>query len=312
VVGYRIGYGRVSTRDQNPDSQRDALEAAGCDEVFIDKASGKLARRPELDKALGRLRPGDTFVITRLSRAMRSLRDLIDLAASLQARGIDLVVLRQGIDTTTPTGRLAFHVMGAIDEFQRELIVEGTHEGLAAARARGRVGGRPRKLSADQAALARQLYDECGPDGKRARTVAQIAAMFGVTRATIYRHLDRPAVPTPAAAAVRTQYQARPGRRVIVVTDLADLRGPAHGPVTLPLRLYWSPPGRVFDLDDPYLLRSMYQTVLGEAARPEDLTSHLDRDTLIAIWPDLHLPKGVRQAWEEHHPVLRAATVSAA
>lgn len=191
-MGYRIGYGRVSTRDQNPDSQRDALEAAECDEVFIDKASGKLARRPELDKALGRLRPGDTFVITRLSRAMRSLRDLIDLAASLQARGIDLVVLKQGIDTTTPSGRLAFHIMGAIDEFQRELIVEGTHEGLAAARARGRVGGRPRKLSADQAALARQLYDERGQDGKRARTVAQIAAMFGVTRATIYRHLDRP------------------------------------------------------------------------------------------------------------------------
>jgi len=308
-VGYRIGYGRVSTRDQNPDSQRDALDAAGCDEVFIDKASGKLARRSELDKALGRLRPGDTFVITRLSRAMRSLRDLIDLAASLQVRGIDLVVLKQGIDTTTPAGRLAFHIMGAIDEFQRELIIEGTHEGLAAARARGRVGGRPRKLSADQAALARQLYDERGPDGKRTRTVAQIAAMFGVTRATIYRHLDRPAV---TATAVRTQYQARPGRRVIVVTDLADLRGPAHGMVTLPLRLYWSPPGRVFDLDDPYMLRSMYQTVLGEAARPEDLTSHLNRDTLMAVWQDLHLPKGVRQAWEEHHPVLRATRASAA
>ncbi len=308
-MGYRIGYGRISTRDQNPDSQRDALDAAECDEVFIDKASGKLARRPELDKALGRLRPGDTFVITRLSRAMRSLRDLIDLAASLQVRGIDLVVLKQGIDTTTSAGRLAFHIMGAIDEFQRELIIEGTHEGLAAARARGRVGGRPRKLSADQAALARQFYDERGPDGKRARTVAQIAVMFGVTRATIYRHLDRPAV---TATAVRTQYQARPGRRVIVVTNLADLRGPAHGMVTLPLWLYWSPPGRVFDLDDPYMLRSTYQTVLGEAARPEDLTSHLDRDTLTAVWPDLYLPKGVRQAWEEHHPVLRATRASAA
>lgn len=114
------------------------------------------------------------------------------------------------------------------------------------------------------------------------------------------------------AVAVRTQYPARPGRRVIVVTDLADLRGPAHGTVTLPLWLYWSPPGRVFDLDDPYMLRSMYQTMLGEAARPEDLTSHLDRDALIAVWPDLYLPKGVRRAWEEHHPVLRAARASAA
>lgn len=183
-MGYRIGYGRVSTRDQNPDSQRDALEAAECDEVFIDKASGKLARRPELDKALGRLRPGDTFVITRLSRAMRSLRDLIDLAASLQARGIDLVVLKQGIDTTTPSGRLAFHIMGAIDEFQRELIVEGTHEGLAAARARGRKGGRKAKLSPDQVKLARQLYD------KRDRTVQQIADVLGVSRVTVYRHLE--------------------------------------------------------------------------------------------------------------------------
>jgi len=323
-MGCRIGYGRVSARDQGPGAQRDALAAAGCQEVFIDQASGRLAPRPELDQALARLRPGDTLVITRLSRAMRSLRDLIDLAGTLQGRGIDLVVLEQAIDTTTAQGRLAFGVVGAIDEFQRELVIDSTHEGLAAARARGRTGGRPRKLSADQAALARRLYDERGPDGKRARTVAQIAATFGVTRATIYRHLDLPitpataaipaaaSIPATAAAAVRTQYQARPGRRVIVVTDLADLRGPASGPVTLPLRLYWSPPGRVFDLDDPYLLRSMYQTVLGEAARPEDLTSHLDRDTLIAVWPDLHLPKGVRQAWEEHHPMLRAAGAPAA
>jgi DNA invertase Pin-like site-specific DNA recombinase len=309
TMGHRIGYGRVPAGDPGPGSPRDALEAAGCDEIFIDKASGKLARRPGLDKALGRLRPGDTFVITRLSRAMRSVRDLIDLAASLEARGIDLVVLGQGIDTTTPAGRTAFRLIGAIGEFQRELVAESTHEGLAAARARGRVGGRPRKLSADQAARARQLYDERGPDGKRACTVAEIAGRFGVTRATIYRHLD---VPGTAPAAVRTQYQARPGRRVIVVTDLAGLHGPASGTVTLPLRLYWSPPGRVFDLDDAFMLRSLYQTVLGEAARPEDLTSYLDRDTLIRIWPDLHLPKGVRRAWEEHHPVLRAVTAPAA
>jgi DNA invertase Pin-like site-specific DNA recombinase len=308
-VGHRIGYGRVSAGDPDPDSQHDALGAAGCDEIFLDEAGGKLARRPELDKALGRLRPGDTLVITRLSRAARSVRDLIDLAAGLEARGVDLVVLGQGIDTTAPAGRLAFRLLGAIGEFQRELVVEGTHQGLAAARARGRVGGRPRKLSADQAVRARQLYDERGPDGKRACTVTEIADRFGVTRATIYRHLD---VPATAPAAVRTQYQARPGRRVIVVTDLADLRGPANGTVTLPLWLYWSPAGRVFDLNDPFMLRSMYQTVLGEAARPEDLTSHLDRDTLIRIWPDLHLPKGVRQAWEEHHPVLRAVTAPAA
>jgi hypothetical protein len=114
------------------------------------------------------------------------------------------------------------------------------------------------------------------------------------------------------AVAVRTRYQARPGRRVIVVTDLASLRGPSRGTVELPLRLYWSGPSPVFDLDVPYLRRWLYQIVLREANRPEDLTSYLDRDTLIALWPELHLPRGVRQAWEEHHPQLRAAAAGAA
>lgn len=109
------------------------------------------------------------------------------------------------------------------------------------------------------------------------------------------------------AAAVWAPYQARPGRRVLVVRDLADLRGPASGQVTLPLRLFWSPPGRVFDLDDPFMLRSVYQVVLGEAVRAEELTGYLNRDKLLAVWRDLYLPRGVRQAWEERHPVLRAA-----
>lgn len=107
-------------------------------------------------------------------------------------------------------------------------------------------------------------------------------------------------------------YQARPGRRVLVVRDLTDLRGPASGAVVLPLRLYWSPAGRVFDLDDPFMLRSMYQVVLGEAIRAEELTDYLNRDTLLAVWPDLYLPKGVRRAWEERHPALHAARAAAA
>jgi DNA invertase Pin-like site-specific DNA recombinase len=180
----RIGYGRVSTADQNPDSQHDALTEAGCDKIFVDKASGKLASRPELDKALEYARAGDTFVITRLSRAARSLRNLLELADTLRERGIDLVVLKQGIDTTTPTGRLVFHMLGAIDEFQRELIVEGTHEGLAAARARGRNGGRPSSLTETQIHMARQMYDS------EEYTVEQIAETFKTSRATIYRALD--------------------------------------------------------------------------------------------------------------------------
>ena len=130
----RIGYARVSTRGQKDDSQVDELEAYGCDKLFIDKGvTGKLAARPELDAALAYMREGDVLVITRLSRAMRSLKHLLALADELRERGIGLKVLKQDIDTTTPTGRLVFNILGAIDEFQRELIVEGTREGLESA-----------------------------------------------------------------------------------------------------------------------------------------------------------------------------------
>ena len=186
-----IGYARVSTKGQNDDSQVDELEAHGCDKIFTDQGvTGKLAERPELDKALAYLREGDVFVITRLSRAMRSLKHMIGLAEHLRERGVGLIVLKQQIDTTTPTGRLVFHMLAAIDEFQRELIVEGTLEGLAAARARGRVGGSKPKLSAFQRKRARELYDMTGPDGKRAHTVAEIGAILGVSRQTIYRALE--------------------------------------------------------------------------------------------------------------------------
>ena len=181
----KVGYARVSTHSQNEDSQVDELNAAGCEKVFVDKGvSGKLAKRPQLDAALNYLRAGDTLVITRLSRAMRSLRHLLELSADLQERGVGLVVLKQDIRTDTPSGRLVFHIFAAIDEFQRELIVEGTHEGLAAARARGRVGGRKPKLSEPQAKLARELYD-----GKQ-HTIAEIAGMLNVGRSTLYRTLQ--------------------------------------------------------------------------------------------------------------------------
>src|SRR4051794_21375368 len=116
----RIGYARVSTREQNTDAQLDALREAGCARVFVDTASGKLARRPELDKTLDCLRAGDELVVTRLNRLGRSLRHLLDLVAELSERGVHLVVLQQGLDTTSPSGRLLFHVMAAIAEFERE------------------------------------------------------------------------------------------------------------------------------------------------------------------------------------------------
>jgi DNA invertase Pin-like site-specific DNA recombinase len=180
----RIGYGRVSTRDQNPDSQRDALAEAGCDRMFIDHGrSGKLASRPELDKCMKALQPGDTLVITRLSRAARSLRNLLVLTEELRERDIGLRVLKQDIDTTTPTGRLIFHILAAIDEFQRELIVENTNEGIEAAKARGRKGGRPAGLDPRRVRAAREMFD-------KGETVAEIAKVLKVSRATVYRHLQ--------------------------------------------------------------------------------------------------------------------------
>ena len=144
----RIGYGRVSTRDQHPEAQHDALDAAGCERIFIDHASGKLATRPELDKALlVAERAGDQLVVTKLDRLGRSLEHLIELSKLLQARGVDLVVLDQGIETSTAVGRLFFQIIGAIGEFEPALMRERTMDGLAAARARGRTGGQKPKLS---------------------------------------------------------------------------------------------------------------------------------------------------------------------
>ena len=180
----RIGYARVSTSGQCDDSQMDELTAAGCTKLFVDHGvSGKHAARPELGKALAYLRPGDVFVITRLSRAARSLKNMIELAETLRERGIDLIVLKQQIDTTTPQGRLVFHLMAALDEFTRELIVEGTNEGLAAAKARGKVGGRKPSYTPQQAKVARDL--KTGGE----LSAEEIGRVIGVSRATVYRML---------------------------------------------------------------------------------------------------------------------------
>lgn len=190
----RIGYGRVSTRDQHPEAQEDALREAGCDKVFIDKASGKLASRPALDQALMVARSGDQFVITRLDRLGRSTKNLIELSERLRDNGVSLVVLEQGIDTSTAAGILFFTIIGAIAEFEHSLMVERTLDGLQAARARGRVGGRKKALRPRQVELAQRMYDELGDDGKRKHTVQDIADELGVARTTIYRYLDRVAV----------------------------------------------------------------------------------------------------------------------
>ena len=117
-------------------------------------------------------------------------------------------------------------------------------------------------------------------------------------------------VPMDTAARTRGRYQARPGRRAVVAADLADLRGPVHGTVVLPLRLFWSPAGRVWNLDNPDMLQAMYERVLGQAIRQEELAAYLNGEMLAAVWPRLYLPKGVRRAWEDRHPSLRGAAVA--
>jgi len=178
-----IGYARVSLNDQSAALQEDALKKAGCIRVFTDHASGSKASRPELDKMLDQLRSGDVVVVWRLDRLGRSLRNLIDLVETLADRGVGFRSLTESIDTTTANGRLFFSIMGALAEFERDLIRERTQAGLAAARARGRVGGRPSVMNAKKIATARKLYDS------REHTVAEIAEMLDVSVATIYRHL---------------------------------------------------------------------------------------------------------------------------
>ena len=189
-----IGYARVSTEDQRLDLQHDALTQAGCERVFVDVASGKLSDRSGLTKALDFVRNGDTLVVWKLDRLGRSLRHLIDTVSALEARGIGFRSMQESIDTTTSGGKLVFHVFGALAEFERDLVRERTNAGLAAARARGRRGGRPTILDATRTALARSLCAERGVG------VGEVATAFGVSRSTLYRHL-RLAVPGESATA---------------------------------------------------------------------------------------------------------------
>jgi len=185
-----VGYARVSTAEQNPDHQTDALLRAGVtrNDIHVDHASGAKASRPKLDLVLQLLRDGDVLVVTRLDRLGRSVLHLVTLGAQLRERGVGLKVVEQGIDTATAEGRAMFGMLSVLAELQRELIVANTRDGLAAARARGRRGGRPPKLSPDQVALAQRLYDA----GEH--TVAQIAGMLTVPRSTVYGHLDKATV----------------------------------------------------------------------------------------------------------------------
>jgi len=178
-----VGYARVSTLDQKPALQTDALKAAGCERIFAEKASGVQRERPRFKAALEHLRPQDSLVVWKLDRLARSIRQLIDTVEDFQARGIELRSLTKSIDTATPGGRLIFHIFSTRSEFERAVIRERTSAGLEAARERGRKGGRPKSLGPKELTVAKALLAD------RAITVEDIAARLKVSPATLYRHL---------------------------------------------------------------------------------------------------------------------------
>lgn len=184
----RIGYARVSTDDQTLDLQRDALKRAKCREVYEEQASGKSTGRPQLEGCIKSLRAGDTLVVWRLDRLGRNLADLVGLIAELEQRKINFESMTEKIETVSPAGRLVFHVFAALAEFERNLIRERTMAGLNAARARGRTGGRPSKLSVKEIRTIRGLLKNAD------MPVAEIAARFGIARSTLYRSVLKTAV----------------------------------------------------------------------------------------------------------------------
>ncbi len=180
----KIGYLRVSKHEQHEALQRDALQEAGCEKYFSDVMTGSKFERKGLEQLLAFMRSGDTVIVWKLDRLGRSLKDLIETLNLLKDRGVDFISLTEKIDTTTPGGKLIFHLMGALAEFERDLIRERTNAGLAAARARGRVGGRPRKLSTNgKVALALRLVE----DSKH--SIDDICSTLGISRSTLYRYV---------------------------------------------------------------------------------------------------------------------------
>ena len=181
----KIGYARVSTLEQNLDLQIDALKKEGCKKVIADKISGSVAEREGLLKLKEDLREGDTLVVWRLDRLGRSLKDLIKWVEWFEEKGVIFKSIQESIDTATSTGKLVFHIFGALSEFERNLIRERSRAGVEAARSRGRQGGRPLKLKAEKRQLAVDLYQ-----GQK-HSIKQICEMVGISKPTLYKYVDR-------------------------------------------------------------------------------------------------------------------------
>lgn len=179
----RIGYARVSTQDQNLDLQQDALDKAGCEKIIVDRASGKHSEREGLAQLKMLLRAGDVLVVWRLDRLGRSLKDLIEWMNYLEEEQVGFESLQEAMSTTTPTGKLIFHLFGALAEFERNLILERTKAGLAAARARGRLGGRKKALSPEKRHMVYELYQS------KKHPIKDICEMFGISKPTLYQYV---------------------------------------------------------------------------------------------------------------------------
>ncbi len=179
----QIGYARVSTLDQNLALQKDALVSVGCEKIITDEVSGKLAKRYGLEQLKQLLRPGDTLIVWRLDRLGRSLTHLVEFVTELEQNQVGFKSLTEQIDTTSPSGKLIFHIFAALAEFERNLIVERTKAGLAAARARGRLGGRRRKLSFQQRKLAASLYRN------KQHSIGEICQLFSISKPTLYSYI---------------------------------------------------------------------------------------------------------------------------
>jgi DNA invertase Pin-like site-specific DNA recombinase len=179
----KIGYARVSTHEQNLDLQKDALKHAGCEKTYVDEVSGTVAKREGLEKAKEILRKGDVLVVWRLDRLGRSIRDLINWVEYLEDKKIGFQSLQESIDTTTSGGKLVFHIFAALAEFERNLIRERTKAGLAAARARGRLGGRKKSLNTKQRKRAVEMYN------RKNHTIQEICEMMGISKPTLYAYI---------------------------------------------------------------------------------------------------------------------------
>ncbi len=179
-----IGYARVSTLDQNPQHQIDALNEIGCEKIFIEKISGVSKKREQLDEALAYMRKEDTLVVWKLSRLARSLTQIINTVKKLEENGISLKVITQNIDTTSAEGRLFFHINAAFDQFQREIIVENTKAGLKSARKKGRFGGRPLVMTKEKVKIAQAMLK----DTQNYPFISDIIKTLNIGRTTFYRH----------------------------------------------------------------------------------------------------------------------------